>query len=250
MEEHLSFVAELINSLGLRTAHLLGYSFPEGTVLIPQPVSMVLVVMVILFTLAWVVRSKLSVDNPGNLQQTLEMVFEAVRGLMKDMIGPESDRYFPLLASLGLFILAANWLGMIPGFVSPTANINCTAALGICSFIYYNYQGIRHNGFVGYMKHFAGPVVFLAPLLFAIEIVSHLARPFSLSVRLFGNIFAEELIIHTLNQALFPFLASVPVMFLALFASSIQAFIFILLTMVYIGGAVETSHGHEEAAAH
>jgi F-type H+-transporting ATPase subunit a len=137
---------------------------------------------------------------------------------------------------------------MIPGFVSPTASLNCTAALGICSFVYYNYQGVRHNGLFKYLKHFAGPVIFLAPLLFAIEIVSHLARPFSLSVRLFGNIFAEELIINTLNQALFPFLVSIPVMFLALFASTIQAFIFILLTMVYIGGAVEEAHGHETKA--
>lgn len=250
MAEHPSLAAELINAAALWLAHLLGRSYPEGTVLIPQTVAMVLVVMVVLLAICLIIRRSLSVENPGNLQQALEVLFEAVRGLMTDMIGPNSRRYFPLIASLGLFILASNWLGMIPGFISPTANLNCTAALGICSFLYYNYHGIRHQGFVGYMRHFAGPVVFLAPLLFAIEIVSHLARPFSLSVRLFGNIFAEELIINTLNQALFPFLASVPVMFLALFASAIQAFIFILLTMVYIGGAVEEGHNHEVAEAH
>jgi F-type H+-transporting ATPase subunit a len=248
MEEHPSAIAELINRIAHWLVRLIGYSVPEEQMLVTQTVSMVLVVMVILITLAWIIRRNLSVNNPGNLQQVFEVLFEAVRGLMHDMIGPDSRRFFPLLAALGLFILASNWLGMIPGFMSPTANINCTAALGISSFIYYNYHGVRHHGVLKYLKHFAGPVVFLAPLLFLIEIVSHLARPFSLSVRLFGNIFAEELIINTLNQALFPFLVSVPVMFLALFASSIQAFIFILLSMVYIGGAVEDSHGHEAEA--
>jgi F-type H+-transporting ATPase subunit a len=248
MGEHPSYFAELINALVLWFAHLFGKELPEGTILIPQTVAMVLVVMVFLTVLSLLIRRRLSVNNPGNLQQVMEVLCEAVRGLMSDMIGPNSRRYFPLIGSLGLFILASNWLGMIPGFVSPTASLNCTAALGICSFVYYNYQGVRHNGLFKYLKHFAGPVIFLAPLLFAIEIVSHLARPFSLSVRLFGNIFAEELIINTLNQALFPFLVSIPVMFLALFASTIQAFIFILLTMVYIGGAVEEAHGHETKA--
>ena len=112
-------------------------------------------------------------------------------------------------------------------------------------FVYYNYQGIRKHGLVKYLKHFAGPVWWLSWLLFPVEIVSHMARPFSLSMRLFGNIFAEELIVSSLNKYIFPFLASVPVMFLALFASTIQAFIFILLTMVYISGAVEEAH--EEA---
>jgi F-type H+-transporting ATPase subunit a len=248
MEEHLSAIAELINRVALWLAHQAGYSLPEDTILVTQTVSMVLVVMAILITLSLVIRRNLSVDNPGKLQQVFELLFEFVRGLMKEMIGPNSNRYFPLLAALGLFILTSNWLGMIPGFISPTANINCTAALGISSFIFYNYHGVRHQGVLKYLKHFAGPVVFIAPLLFIIEIVSHLARPFSLSVRLFGNIFAEELIINTLNQALFPFLVSVPVMFLALLLSSIQAFLFILLSMVYIGGAVEDSHGHEAEA--
>jgi F-type H+-transporting ATPase subunit a len=248
MEEHVSAIAELINRLAHWLVHLVGLSFPEDQMLVTQTVSMVLVVMILLITLSLIIRRQLSVDNPGNLQQVFEVLFEAVRGLMQDMIGSNSRRYFPFLASLGLFILAGNWLGNIPGFISPTANINCTAALGISSFVFYNYHGVRHQGVLKYLKHFAGPVIFIAPLLFIIEIVSHLARPFSLSVRLFGNIFAEELIVNTLNQALFPFLVSIPVMFLALLLSSIQAFLFILLSMVYIGGAVEDSHGHEAEA--
>ena len=137
---------------------------------------------------------------------------------------------------------------MIPGFLSPTSNLNITASCAVCVFVYYNYHGIRKHGLLSYLAHFAGPVWWLAWLLFPVEIVSHLARMLSLSMRLFGNIFAEELIIGSLNQYIFPFLASVPVMFLALFASTIQAFIFVLLTMVYISGAVEEGEHKEEHA--
>jgi F-type H+-transporting ATPase subunit a len=133
---------------------------------------------------------------------------------------------------------------MFPGFMSPTSNINVTAGCAVIVFIYYNYVGLRTHGLVKYLAHFAGPSMVIAPLLFVIEIISHLARPFSLAVRLFGNIFAEELIIGTLNS-MFPFLLSLPVMALALFASTIQAFIFIVLSMVYLGGALEHSDEHE-----
>jgi F-type H+-transporting ATPase subunit a len=127
--------------------------------------------------------------------------------------------------------------------MSPTSNINVTAGCALIMFVYYNYQGFRAHGFWKYMAHFAGPSLVIAPLLFVIEIISHFARPFSLSVRLFGNIHAEELIIAQLND-LFPFIVTLPVMALALFASTVQALIFIVLSMVYIGAAVE--HSHEE----
>ena len=177
------------------------------------------------------------------------MALEAIQGLMKEVIGGATNRFVPLIGALAVYILASNLLGLIPGFLSPTSNLNVTASCAICVFLYYNYQGIRKHGFLKYLKHFAGPVWWLSWLLFPVEIISHLARPFSLSMRLFGNIFAEELIIGSLNKYIFPFLTSVPVMFLALFAGTIQAFIFILLTMVYISGAVEESHeeGHGES---
>jgi F-type H+-transporting ATPase subunit a len=144
-----------------------------------------------------------------------------------------------------------NLLGLIPGFLSPTSNFNITAACALCVFIYYNYNGFRKQGFLGYLKHFAGPVVWMAPFLFVIEVISHLARPMSLSIRLFGNIFAEELIIKSLNN-IWPIFnpLTILVMFLALFASTIQAFIFILLTMVYISGAVEEAHAEDHGAGH
>jgi F-type H+-transporting ATPase subunit a len=170
---------------------------------------------------------------------------------MSEVIGKESNRFIPIIGTLAIYILTGNLLGLIPGFLSPTSNINITAGCAICVFVYYNYQGFRKHGFIGYMKHFAGPVLWMAPFLFVIEVISHMARPMSLSIRLFGNIFAEELIIKSLNDIV-PFLASIPVMFLGLFASTIQAFIFILLTMVYISGAVEEANEEHpgERAAH
>jgi F-type H+-transporting ATPase subunit a len=166
------------------------------------------------------------------------------------VIGPESKRFTPLIATLAIYILVGNILGMIPGFISPTSNLNVTASCGLTVFIYYNYHGIRKHGILKYLRHFGGPVLWLAPLLFVIEIISHLARPFSLSVRLFGNIFAEELIISSLNEYIFPFFVSTIVMFLALLLSTIQAFIFIMLTMVYISGAVEESHEDHHDTVH
>ena len=160
---------------------------------------------------------------------------------MKNLIGAGHKAFFPIIGSLFLFILTCNLLGLFPGFMSPTSNINVTLGCAIIVFVYYHFHGFKTHGFVKYMAHFAGPSLVLAPLLFPIEIISHLARPFSLSVRLFGNIFAEEMIITSLN-GIFPFLIALPVMMLALFASTVQAFIFIVLTMVYVGGAVEQSH--------
>jgi F-type H+-transporting ATPase subunit a len=208
---------------------------------------MALLVSLGLVLLALVVRRQLSVDRPGMVQQSLELVIEGILAFMKDLIGSHYRRFFPIIGALFLYILAGNLLGLFPGFMSPTSNINVTAGCGIIVFFYYNYHGIRAHGFWKYMAHFAGPALAIAPLLFVIEIISHLARPFSLSVRLFGNIFAEELIITSLNS-LFPFILALPLMALALFASTIQAFIFIVLTMVYIAGAVEHSPGEEHEA--
>jgi len=209
---------------------------------------MIILVSLGLILAALLVRRRLSVDNPGAGQQFLEVIFEAVLGFMRDIIGPNARRFFPLIGSLFLYIWVSNLIGLVPGFMSPTSNINVTAGCAVIVFLYYNDQGFKAHGFLKYMAHFAGPSLVIAPLLFVIEIISHLARPFSLSVRLFGNIFAEELIIGSLNN-IFPFLISLPVMALGLFASTVQAFIFIVLTMVYIGGAVEHAHEEEDHSA-
>jgi F-type H+-transporting ATPase subunit a len=230
----------IARAMGFHPSH--GHAVPDHIVL-------VLLIASALILFSWWLRGRLSVDNPGRAQHLVEVIFTAIQGLMKEVIGREYRRFTPLIITLAVYILIGNLLGMIPGFLSPTSNFNITASMGLCVFMYYNYQGFRKQGFIGYLKHFCGPVIWLAPLLFVIELISHLARPFSLSVRLFGNIFAEELIIGSLNN-LFPFLASVVVMFLALLLSTIQSFIFILLTMVYISGAVEEAHGEGHSTVH
>jgi len=243
MEHHEFFISTLFNKLIANPiAGLLGYHVEHDA--LPPHLVMILLVALGLILMALFMRRRLSVTEPAGFQQFLELWAEGLLGLAEDIIGGPARRFFPLLGSLFLFILVGNLVGMFPGFMSPTSNINVTAGCAVIVFIYYNYVGLRTHGLVKYLAHFAGPSVVIAPLLFVIEIISHLARPFSLAVRLFGNIFAEELIIGTLNS-MFPFLLSLPVMALALFASTIQAFIFIVLSMVYLGGALEHSDEHE-----
>jgi F-type H+-transporting ATPase subunit a len=248
MHEQSELGTFLSNILLDPVARSLGFHVAPGHHAVPDHIVMALVAALILLSFAVWLRGKLSVEAPTPAQHLVEVVLDAIRGLMKEVIGKNTSRFVPLIGALAFYIALGNVLGQVPGFISPTSNLNITASCALCVFFYYNYHGIRKHGLLKYLKHFAGPVWWLAWLLFPIEIVSHLARPFSLSMRLFGNIFAEELIISSLNNYVFPFLASVLVMFLGLFASMIQAFIFILLTMVYISGAVEEGHdeGHKE----
>jgi len=235
-------VYPLIQLFGIDIEHFQHWFSVHGEhEVLPPHVVMSIIVCAGLILLGLLLRSRLSVESPGVVQQGLELTFEGITGFMKDLIGPGHERFFPIIGALFLFILAGNLLGLLPGFMSPTSNINVTAGCAIIVFLYYNYLGMKSHGFWKYMAHFAGPSLAIAPLLFVIEIISHLARPFSLSVRLFGNIFSEELIIASLNS-LFPFFLSLPLMGLAIFASTIQAFIFVILTMVYIAGAVDSHH--------
>ncbi len=227
-------------------ARALGFRLGAGQHAVPDHIVMILLISLGLITFALWFRSRLSVDNPSRMQHLVEVILEALQGLMQSVIGKDYRRFVPLILTLAIYIFIGNIIGMVPGFISPTSNLNVTASCAIPVFVYYNYQGIRKHGLWAYLKHFMGPVWWLAWMLFPMEIVSHLARMLSLSLRLFGNIFAEELVIGSLNQYIFPFLTSVIVMFLALLLSAIQAFIFVLLTMVYISGAVEESEGHKE----
>ncbi len=185
---------------------------------------------------------------PTFVQQTLETYFTFVRKTAEDLIGPGFERYFPLIGTLGLFILFSNLLGLIPIFKSPTSSLNVTFACAITIFVYYHAQGIREQGLLNYLKHFAGPVWWLAPLFVPVEIIGHLSRPVSLSVRLFGNIFGEDTIILILFM-LVPFVVPLPLMCLAIFTSLVQTLVFIMLSCVYIAGAVahEASHGDDHA---
>ena len=186
---------------------------------------------------------------PGPLQNFVEVVIEAFGGLLDQMIGRQGRQFLPFIGTVGLFILVSNLLGNIPGFQAPTANWNTTVALAVSVFLYYNYCGIRKHGLLNYLKHFCGPVWWLAPLLFPIEFIGHLARPVSLSIRLFGNIFGEESVITILLSLVWlvmPYFIWLGIMLpLSLFMAAVQTFVFIMLSMVYIAGAVEEGHGEE-----
>jgi F-type H+-transporting ATPase subunit a len=205
-------------------------------------------VMLLLVVVGWLTTRALR-PVPGTLQNLAEITIEAFHALLDQMIGRQGRQYLPLIGTAGLFILTSNLLGNIPGFQSPTANWNTTVALAVTVFIAYNYFGIRKHGFLNYLKHFCGPVWWLAPLIFPIEFIGHLARPVSLSIRLFGNIFGEEsvtVLLLSLVWLVMPYFIWLAVMLpLSLFTAVVQTFVFIMLSMVYIAGAVEEGHGEE-----
>jgi F-type H+-transporting ATPase subunit a len=175
---------------------------------------------------------------PAGTQNFMEAYLEGAISMGKDTIGEEKARqYLPLVATVGLFVLISNLVGIIPGFESPTSNINVTLPLALVVFIYYNYEGIRVNGAKKYFAHFMGPVPVLAPLMFPIEIVSHISRIISLSFRLFGNIKGDDLFLWVLLM-LVPFFAPLPAYLLLSFSALLQTFVFMILIYVYLAGAV------------
>ncbi len=175
---------------------------------------------------------------PGGAQNFMEAFIEGAISMGKDTIGEEKARqYLPLVLTVGLFVLISNLIGIIPGFESPTSNINVTLPLALVVFIYYNYEGIRVNGVKKYFAHFMGPVPALAPLMFPIEILSHVSRIISLSFRLFGNIKGDDLFLAVLLM-LVPFFAPLPAYVLLTFSALLQTFVFMILIYVYLAGAV------------
>jgi len=178
---------------------------------------------------------------PRGTQNVAEVYLNGVVTMGKDVIGEKlAKHYLPLVATIGLFVFVANVVGIIPGFESPTANINLTLALALIVFFYYNYEGIKKNGVVHYFAHFMGPEKLLAPLMFPIEIVSHLSRIISLSFRLFGNIKGDDLFLAVILM-LAPVVAPLAPYALLTFSALLQAFIFMILTYVYLAGAVTLS---------
>ena len=200
-------------------------------------VSHVLLTTVIVFAIAKMATSSMQIV-PRGAQNVAEVFLDGVVAMGKDVIGEKLARhYLPLVATIGLFVLVANLIGIIPGFESPTSNINVTLALALIVFVYYNYEGIRENGVIKYFAHFMGPEKLLAPLMFPIEIVSHLSRIISLSFRLFGNIKGDDLFLAVILM-LAPVVAPLAPYALLTFSALLQAFIFMILTYVYLAGAV------------
>ena len=199
--------------------------------------------IVIIFALARSATSKMQLVPTGS-QNILEAYLGGVLSMGSDSMGEDNARkYLPLIATLGLVIVVSNLIGIVPGFESPTGNINFTLSMALIVFLYYNYVGITKNGFINYFKHFAGPVPALAPLMFPIEIVSHLSRIVSLSFRLFGNIKGDDLFLLVLLM-LAPWLLPLPAFFLLFAMAFLQGFIFMILSYVYIAGSVMMEAEH------
>ena len=222
---------------------------------VPDHVAMAWVVIIILGTLAYLATRRLR-EVPGLAQNVMEVVIETLQGLVEGIIGHHGRRYLPLIGALGLFILFSNLLGLFPGMKSPTANINTTAGLAVVTFFAYHCYGIREVGAITYLKHFAGPVgelpkplliimgPVMIPVFFLVEVIGHLSRPISLTIRLFGNIFGEDAVILFLFF-LAPLIAPIPMMGLAIFTSVVQTLVWVMLSTIYIAGAVEAAHHGE-----
>jgi F-type H+-transporting ATPase subunit a len=188
-----------------------------------------------------VVRASLSVEKPGAPQQFAELIHEFIGGQAETVIGHGYQRFQAFVTCIFLFVLVCNILGLIPGIESPTQSVVVPFGLAVTTFIYYNFHGIREQGVIGYLKHFAGPVWWIAWLLFPIEVISHVARMMSLTIRLWANMFAGDLVT-LVFFSLVP--VGIPVIFLAMHlgVSIVQAFVFMLLAMIYLGQAVAHEH--------
>jgi F-type H+-transporting ATPase subunit a len=194
-----------------------------------------------LLVLLGVLASKKVALVPEGAQNVMELLVGGLEEFMVEITGEEGRAFFPYIGTAFLFILVCNLVGLIPGFLSPTSNINTTLAFALCTFVYTHYLGVKFHG-VKYIKHFLGPIPWLAPLFFPIEIIGHCARVLSLTLRLFGNIMGEDLVLLILIFLAGQFLAPLPMMFLAIFTSLVQAFIFTLLSMMYFAGSMEHAH--------
>jgi F-type H+-transporting ATPase subunit a len=221
----------------LRALHIQP-KYPQAP--ITDAFAMELLIFVALLVYFVVVRVTLSVEKPGNVQYVAEMTNEFISEQSENIIGPHSERFASYLTVLALFILIANLMGLVPGLQSPTASPVVPLGFALCTFTYYHFHGVRANGF-GYVKQFLGPLWWLYPLMLPIELISHFARILSLTVRLYANMFAGDLVVLAFFS-LVPI--GIPLIFLGLHfgVAIIQAYVFLLLAMIYLSMAVAHEH--------
>jgi F-type H+-transporting ATPase subunit a len=224
-----------------------GFTWLHGLPL-PEHIATALLVALLLFVFALRVRPKLAnteaaldPDDGVSARSIAEVVVEAISGLAEGVVGHHSERYVPLLAAFFVFILAANLIGLVPGFMPPTSNFNVTLGLGVISFLAYNGYGIKSVGLGGHLNHLMGPVLLLAPLMLIVEIFSQSFRPISLGIRLFANMFADHEVVSIFTSLT---KVGVPVIFYVLgaFVCVVQAFVFTMLSAIYI--SLSVSHDH------
>ncbi|HYA40095.1 MAG TPA: F0F1 ATP synthase subunit A [Syntrophobacteraceae bacterium] len=237
MEHPILFINLILEKVGI---HVPAEPHTFSDYLLQPHITYAWLIMVLLLILsALTVRIIKMVPEGG--QNFFEMVITGIEEFMIGVTGEKGRPMFPLIASFAFFILCSNYLGLIPGFASPTANLNTTLACALITVTMTHVLGIKFHG-IKYIKHFMGPVWWLTPLILPIEIVGHLSRIMSLSIRLFGNIFGEELILTILFALAGLYMAPLPMMFLGLFTGLIQSFVFCLLSMMYFAGAIEEAH--------
>jgi F-type H+-transporting ATPase subunit a len=197
-------------------------------------------VMLLLICFAVLATKKISMI-PGKAQNFLEVVISGMEEFMVDVAGEEGRWFFPLIATVFIYIVVCNLLGLFPGFYPPTASINTTLSCALTVVVFTHYIGIKYHG-AKYIKHFLGPIWWLVPIVFPIEIIGHLGRIMSLSFRLFGNITGHELVLMILFGLAGLFFAPLPIMGMGIFVAFVQAFVFFLLSIMYFSGAMEHAH--------
>src|SRR5512137_2458717 len=196
--------------------------------------------VIILLLVISAVATKAIKTIPGGLQNFMEIVIGGIENMIVETMGEHGRPFFPLIATLAIFILVSNLIGLVPGFFPPTANINTTAACAVVVFVVTHVVGVKEPG-AKYIKHFMGPILWLAPMMFFIEVIGHFSRVISLTLRLFGNMNGHELVL-MIFFGLAPFLVPLPMMLMGVLVSFIQAFVFMLLAMIYIQGSLEHAH--------
>jgi F-type H+-transporting ATPase subunit a len=221
----------------LHAVHVQPYN-PQAP--ITETFAMEILVLALLFIFFVLVRISLNVEKPGPIQQIAEMLHGFVSGQADSIIGPHAQRYVMFTTCVLMFVLASNLLGMVPGLLAPTSVATVPLGVALLCFLYYHFHGVRENG-VGYFKQFVGPIWWISWMMLPIELISHFARILSLTVRLYANMFAGEMVT-LVFFSLIPI--GIPIVFMGLHlgVALIQAYIFMLLTMIYVSQAVAHDH--------
>lgn len=240
MEHPILFISVILQALGLPVPHTL-----VGDTLLAKLVSPHMTytwfVMLVLILVPKLTMGKIEMI-PGKGQNFWEALVDGIEGFMADNMGKEGARMmFPMLATFALYILVANMVGLMPGFMSPTSNLNITLACTLIIFVTTHILGIKCHG-IGYVKHFLGPIPWLIPLMLPIELISHFARILSLSIRLFGNIMAKETLLGILFMLAGAYFAPLPILCLGVLVSVVQSLVFVLLSILYFSAAMEHAH--------
>jgi F-type H+-transporting ATPase subunit a len=249
---------KLFSNFGTDAETVFGQPYSPETA-IPWYTIMFVIACILSVIVIRIFKGKLSDDDPKAGQMTLEAGFLAIKDMIVNVVGEHGFKYFPVVATFAVLVLISNLMGTFPLFMSPTASVNVTFALGISSFVYYNYVGISENGLKKHLGHLAGPklpigiAIFITPLIFSIELISNMIRPLTLGVRLFANMFADEKVFLEITSLAPPFtqiLVPLVLLVLAVFVAFVQTLVFTLLSMIYLSEVTHGDHDEHHADEH